>query len=236
MKEVKRYNTARINLIVMLAFTLCNVGLGLYGSDRYYLFSNTLSYVLAIYGQAYYEALGDKIYLVAGGGLAVLVLVGASVYLNWRYAGNVAETDKILGQATLVNENGEGVTVASDTAASENDYFATARLSRKQARDSAISMLQEAELDENATEEVCNEASQTLQVLAGYTVAEAQIENLVTAKGYADCVVFMGSDSCSVVVAAGEDGLDATDVARIKDIVINETQYTAGQIKIMEAD
>ena len=167
--------------------------------------------------------------------LAVLVLVGASVYLNWRYAGNVTDTEKILGQATLVNENGEGVTVASDTAASENDYFATARLSRKP-RDSAISMLQEAEKDENATEEVCNEASQTLQVLAGYTVAESQVENLVTAKGYADCVVFMGSDSCSVVVDAGEDGLDATDVARIKDIVIHETQYTAGQIKIMEAD
>ena len=166
--------------------------------------------------------------------LAVLVLVGASVYLNWRYADNVAETEKILGKATLVNENGEGVSVTNDAA--ENDYFATARLSRKQARDSAISMLQEAEIDENATEDVCNEASQTLQVLAGYTVAESQIENLVTAKGYADCVVFMGSDSCSVVVASGEEGLTATDVARIKDIVINETQYTAGQIKIMEAD
>ena len=164
--------------------------------------------------------------------MPVRVLVGASVYLNWKYAGNVAETDKILGQATLVNENGEGVTVAEDAAAaSENDYFATARLSRKQARDSAISMLQEAEMDENATEEVCNEASQTLQVLAG-----SQIENLVTAKGYADCVVFMGTDSCSVVVDAGENGLEATDVAKIKDIVINETQYTAGQIKIMEAD
>ena len=34
--------------------------------------------------------------------LAVLVLVGASVYLNWRYAGNVAETDKILGQIGVV--------------------------------------------------------------------------------------------------------------------------------------
>lgn len=169
--------------------------------------------------------------------LAVMVLVGASVYLNWRYADNVASTDRVLGQATLVNENGQGVTVSgsgADTA--ESDYFATARLSRQQARDSAISMLQEAEMDENATEEVCNEASETLQVLAGYTVAESQIENLVTAKGYADCVVFMGAESCSVVVDAGEDGLDATDVTRIKDIVISETQYTAGQIKIMEAD
>ena len=170
--------------------------------------------------------------------LAVLVLVGASVYLNWRYAGNVAETDKILGQATLVNENGQGVTVTDDgtAAAGENDYFATARLSRQQARDSAISMLQEAEMDENATEEVCNEASQTLQVLAGYTVAEAQIENLVTAKGYADCVVFMGEDSVSVVVAAPETGLNTADVARIKDIVVNETDYTPEQIKIMEAN
>ena len=166
--------------------------------------------------------------------LAVLALVGTSVYLNWRYTDNAAQTEKILGQATLVNESGGDVTVPE--AAAENDYFATARLSRKQARDSAISMLQEAEIDENASEEVCNEASQTLQVLAGYTVAESQIENLVTAKGYADCVVFMGTDSCSVVVDAGENGLEATDVAKIKDIVINETQYTAGQIKIMEAD
>ena len=166
---------------------------------------------------------------------AVVVLVGTSVYLNWRYAGDVADTSKVLGQSTLVN--GETVGADVETAAENgDDYFSTARLSRKQARDSAISMLQEAEIDENATEDVCNEASQTLQVLAGYTVAESQIENLVTAKGYADCVVFMGSDSCSVVVASGEEGLTATDVARIKDIVINETQYTAGQIKIMEAD
>ena len=81
-----------------------------------------------------------------------------------------------------------------------------------------------------------DEANASIQTLAAYTLSEAQIENLVTAKGYADCVVFMGSDSCSVVVASGEEGLTATDVARIKDIVINETQYTAGQIKIMEAD
>ena len=167
--------------------------------------------------------------------LAVLVLVGASVYLNWRYADNVAETGKILGQATLVNQSDEAVTETGDAASVENSYFDTARLSRQQARDSAISMLQEAEMDENATEDVLNEASRTLQVLASYTVAEAQIESLVTAKGYADCVVFMGEDSCSVVVA-DPDGIDSTDAARIKDIVISETNYTASQIKIMEAE
>lgn len=170
--------------------------------------------------------------------LAVLVLVGTSVYLNWRYADNVAQTGKILGQATLVNQNGEAVSQTGeneDVVSVSGGYFDTARLSRQQARDSAISMLQEAEMDENATENVLNEASLALQVLASYTVAEAQIESLVTAKGYEDCVVFMGEDSCSVVVA-DPDGVDSTDAARIKDIVISETDYTAAQIKIMEAE
>ena len=163
---------------------------------------------------------------------AVLVFVGAAVYLNWRYTDNVQDTTKILGESTLVSAQQDNDQSVSGTA---DDYFATARLSRKQARDSAISMLQEAQIDENADESVLNEASQTLQVLAAYTVAEAQIESLVTAKGYDDCVTFMGADSVSVVVSDA-DGLDAADVARIKDIVINESSYTVDQIKIMEAN
>ena len=162
---------------------------------------------------------------------AVLLLVGTSVYLNWRYAGNVEDSGKkVLGQSALVNGEAKDAAVS----ASGDDYFATARLSRKQARDTAIGMLQEAQVDENAAEDVLNEASRTLQVLAAYTVAESQIESLVVAKGYADCVVFMGEETVSVVVS-DPDGLDAVDVARIKDIVVSETGYTPEQIKIMEA-
>ena len=162
---------------------------------------------------------------------AVLLLVGTSVYLNWRYAGNVEDSGKkVLGQSALVN----GEAKDAEVTAAGDDYFATARLSRKQARDTAIGMLQEAQVDENAAEDVLNEASRTLQVLAAYTVAESQIESLVVAKGYADCVVFMGEETVSVVVS-DPDGLDAVDVARIKDIVVSETGYTPEQIKIMEA-
>jgi stage III sporulation protein AH len=164
---------------------------------------------------------------------AVLLFTGAAVYLNWRYTDNVADTSKVLGQSTLVSAQEDSA--GADSTSVADDYFATARLSRKQARDNAISMLKEAETDENAEQSVLNEASETLQVLAAYTVAESQIESLVTAKGYADCVTFMGVDSVSVVVS-DSDGLDTTDVARIKDIVINETDYTADQIKIMEAN
>ena len=163
---------------------------------------------------------------------AIVLLVGTSVYLNWRYTGDVAQTNKVLGEAKLVSGEAE---LIDEPQSVSNDYFSTARLSRKQARDNAISMLEEAQVDENASQEVLNGASETLQVLAGYTVAEAQIENVVTAKGYTDCVAFMGADSISVVVA-DPDGLDTADVARIKDIVISETSYGAEQIKIMEAN
>lgn len=166
---------------------------------------------------------------------AVLVLVGASVYMNWRYAGNVADSNKVLGQATLVSETEQDAAEVSRPVVDESDYFSTARLSRQQARDNAISLLKDAEVDEHASEDVLNEASRTLQVLAAYTVAESQIENLVTAKGYADCVAFMGADSVSVVVN-DPDGLDAADVARIKDIVMTETEYKPAQIKVMEAN
>ena len=121
---------------------------------------------------------------------AVLLLVCAAVYMNWRYTDDIQKNaGKTLGQTTLVSSQ-DGEKGTEPTAApAEDDYFATARLSRKQARDNAISMLKEAERDENAQQSVLNEASQTLQVLAAYTVAESQIESLVTAKGYADCVV-----------------------------------------------
>ena len=167
---------------------------------------------------------------------AVLLFVCAAVYMNWRYAGSLEDTSKVLGESTLVSGEKTGENNANvQQTAKENDYFATARLSRKQARDNAISMLKDASTDENADQSVLNEASQTLQVLAGYTVAESQIENLVTAKGYTDCVAFMGAESISVVVE-DEDGLDATDVARIMDIVVQETGHAPNQIKVLESD
>ena len=115
-------------------------------------------------------------------------------------------------------------------------YFASARLTRQQARDHAISLLQEAAGQEGADTATLNEASESIQVLAAYTLQEAQIENLVTAKGYADCVAFMGEDGISVVVSKEDGELTAEDVAKITDIAMTETGLNAGAIRIMAAN
>ena len=191
----------------------------------------------------------------------VLLFVCAAVYLNWRYAGNVAndaapasqnqqdqqsgETDgqkgnttKVLGDAALVGGVPtlmDDAMTAAEGSASANSYFDTARLSRQQSRDNALSLLREASAQENADQGVLDDANRAIQTLAGYAMLEGQVENLVIAKGYADCVAFMGENSMSIVVSAAEDGLQTEDVAKIMDIVLSETEYSADQIKIMEA-
>ena len=180
----------------------------------------------------------------------VLLFVCAAVYLNWRYAGEAAvdqaaevsaqqqeqngDSTKVRGDAALVD--GQVVSGQEEDATAVSNYFDTARLSRQQSRDNALSLLREAAEQEGAEQAAVDEANQTIQTLAGYSVLESQIENLVIAKGYADCVAFMGENGISVVVSAAEDGLQTEDVAKITDIVLSETEYTADQIKIMEAN
>lgn len=169
------------------------------------------------------------------------VLVCAAAVLNWKYSGGdttaAEEADaKILGEAELVSGQDEnGLVVDENAVYSGSDYFASARLTRQQARDSAVALLQEAAEQENADQAVANEASEGIQVLASYTMKEAQIESLVTAKGYLDCVAFMGDNSVSVVVSTETGELTAEDVAKITDITVTETGLPASNVKIMTA-
>ena len=171
---------------------------------------------------------------------AVLVTVCAGIYMNWLYsedqaAMNLTDTldaEKILSSDMLV--------MAGDTQNPEElvntvtDYFAAVRLSRQEARDSAVSLIQEAMSYDR--EDGAAQTNAQLELIVQTALTEAQIESLVIAKGYADCVVFMSENSISVVVSAAEDGLQTEDVAKITDIVLSETTYAADQIKILETN
>ena len=183
--------------------------------------------------------------------VTMALLVCAAAALNWKYTGQQTEKTpaaqtgetapesgtKILGEATLVSgqEDGAAETVDETEVYTGSDYFASARLTRQQARDNAISLLQEA-AQETADQSVLNEANQGIQVLASYTMKEAQVENLVTAKGYKECVAFMGDDGISVVVSTDSGELTEEDVAKITDIAVSETGLSVSDIKIMAAN
>ena len=190
--------------------------------------------------------------------VAIVLFVGAAVYLNWSYSKEAADdpnsesTGKLLGQTTLVNAgNGEakndpGAQTGDDPDPSDDQpqesgaagtgYFASARLNRQQARDSALELLQQAAADENAQQTVVDEANASIQAMAAITLSEAKVENLITAKGYGDCVCFINGSSASVVVSSTENGLSENDVTKIVEIVKEETGLSASKITVIETE
>lgn len=184
--------------------------------------------------------------------VAIVLFVGAAVYLNWSYnnqsgedpADKAGDSDKVLGQSSLVNgetdsaQDGDGEPVSNPDGdvGTGTGYFATARLNRQQARDNALELLQQAAADEKADQAMVDEANASIQVMAAYTMSEAQIENLITAKGYGDCICFISESSASVVVSSTENGLNENDIAKIVEIVQEETGLAANNIKIIETE
>ncbi|MCD8381748.1 MAG: SpoIIIAH-like family protein [Clostridiales bacterium] len=139
---------------------------------------------------------------------------------SWDSAELTEETE-----AAAVGESGDS-----------SGYFAEARLSREEARASALSILQETVDDPEASEAAVSAAADSITAMASATLAESQIESLVTAKGYPECVAFIGDNSVSVVVSTESGELSGADVAKITDIVLGETDFPASAVKVVLAE
>ena len=77
-------------------------------------------------------------------------------------------------------------------------------------------------------------SSAQLEELVEVALCEAQIESLIIAKGYTDCVAYISDGAVSVAVATPEGGLQQADVAVIADIVMTQSEYTIDQIHVVE--
>ena len=173
--------------------------------------------------------------IVAG---AVLLTVCAGIYMNWYYGEQQSATDltstlneeKVLSSDLLVMGD-VGLTLDGETT-TVSQYFASVRLSRQEARDSAVTLLQEAMAYDDGTDSA--QTNLQLQDIVQTALREAQIESLVIAKGYADCVAYITDDGISVAVASPEGGLIETDVAAIADVILSQSQFSMEDIRIVE--
>lgn len=172
--------------------------------------------------------------------LSLALVVCIAVYLNWRYLDHVDiggdnmvsvdadstdennEENKVLGQAQLVE------TVAKDVDA----YFTECRLNKQKTRDEALELLKSVADSEESGAEAKEKAGADMIDLAKATDVESTIESLVKAKGFSDCMVYMGNDAVNVVVATA--GLTDQEAAQINEIVISESGREASAVKIVE--
>ena len=172
---------------------------------------------------------------------AVLVTVCAGIYVNWLYAGentaaslvDTLDAEKVMSDDTLIlSEDMAAIAAGEDVQTTAADYFAAVRLSRQQARDSAVNLLQEAMAYDEASKEA--ESAMELEEIVQTALSEAQIESLIIAKGFTDCVAYMSGEGISVAVAAPEGGLQQEDVAVIADIVMTQSAYSMDDIRVVE--
>lgn len=192
--------------------------------------------------------------------LTLTAALAIAVYLNWQYAReDVPTVDEVLTvsaqvdtaeavgsdvvldglmteaeAASSANKNyGEAqlVSVANDTGAK---FFEEARLKREKAHDEALDTIQKTLKDSSLSSE--EKKTYTSQLTAGLEDlnAENEIETLVKAKGFADCLCFLEAERADLTVMTSGEALTAAQVAQIRDVVLSKTHVTAQNITVVE--
>jgi stage III sporulation protein AH len=185
--------------------------------------------------------------------LTLAAALVVAVYLNWQYARtgigvdeeavNVSEpvaapvTDGLMTEAEAIssaNKNyGEAqlVSVANDAGAK---FFEEARLKRQKAHDEAMDTIQKTLKTSGLSAEEKKGYTQQLTSNLEDLNAENEIETLVKAKGFADCLCFLQSGRADLTVMTSGDALTAAQVAQIRDIVLSKSEVTAQNITVVE--
>ena len=185
--------------------------------------------------------------------LTLILALGVAVYLNWEYAKtdssfvlptqSQAEEDALLANAqaedapvmeALPDKNYGEAQLVSVSENSSDQYFETARLTRTKTRDEALDKLQQSLKATGLTEEEKAQLKDILSSTISNISLESDIENLVKAKGFADCVVFIDGENVDLAVKTGPEGLSKNEVAQLRDIILGKVQTSAQNISIVE--
>ena len=162
-------------------------------------------------------------------------LIGVAVLLNWvLFSGsNVKDGydgyDQPSGNISdNLNNDQNGDKTDLDT---NSTYFSATQVSRQRARDEALEVLQSVVDNVEASEEVKADALADIAAIADEIQKEANIESLITAKGFEACVAVLNNDTASIVVKA--DDLQAAQIAQINAIVYEQAGILPSAVTII---
>lgn len=182
-----------------------------------------------------------------------------AVYLNWQYArtGVTLEEDAVNVAATVETEEAvsapimDGLMTEAEAVSSANKnygeaqlvsvannsgskFFEEARLKRTKAHDEVMDAVQKALKSASLSADEKKSYTQQLTGSLEDLNAENEIETLVRAKGFADCLCFLQSGRADLTVMTSGNALTAAQVAQIRDIVLSKSNVTAQNITIVE--
>ncbi|MBQ9779293.1 MAG: SpoIIIAH-like family protein [Clostridia bacterium] len=159
--------------------------------------------------------------------VCAVLLIAAAVVLNLvLFRGQDTVDDPATDSGGDVSDG------AGDTLTGEDGYFSATQVSRQRARDEALEVLQGVVDSEAADEATKTGALLEISELAKAMEAEANIETLVVAKGFAQCVAVINGDTCSVVVSC-EGELQPAQISQINEIVYEQAGIAPANIRIV---
>lgn len=138
-----------------------------------------------------------------------------------------------LGDAKLVSDTQEDI---KEVFSEENDveqnnqYFVTAKLDRTNMYSQMIENYQAIFENPNVSEEQKSVATQEISKINQIQNSIMISENLLLAKGFDKCIIFMNDTSISVII--GKESLSPEEIAQIQNIVSRELGASVDNIHI----
>lgn len=160
--------------------------------------------------------------------------LGAAVFINWYYT-KPEVNSTVNSENTTVSEQenlGDAQYVSATTSESGEKTLTEFKLKRDSARDEAKETLNAIIKDPKSSPDAVSEATASLNIIADDIKDEADLENLISAKVSADCVVILDVDVCQVIVENGV--LNQNITLQIKDLVVKQTKISSKNITIIE--
>ena len=168
-----------------------------------------------------------------------VLLIGAAVYVNWSMFGGDQSTGDLSGNqgnSNLVGsntDNGGDVNANGGQNSNETvDFFAASQIERPRARDEAIEVLQSVVDDATALESAKQQALADIAAIAANIETEANIESLIKAKGFEECVAVISGDKANIVVKS--EGLKPNQLSQILEIVYLQADILPANVTISE--
>ena len=179
-------------------------------------------------------------------GLALVLAVG--LYANFAIGNQVKSASKTTDNygdtkfvsADLAASDAQKTDIVTDTeakeatAASTDEYFAQARIDKKNSRAEATEVLQSMYSGGDLTKDEMAVVAQDAVQMTDLMEAETKIETMLKAQGFEDVLCYLSGKSANIIVKT--DGLDTAQAAQIKNALLSEVDVAGENITIVEVN
>lgn len=167
---------------------------------------------------------------------ALVLALGAAVYLNWQFSGTplISSASKELGTATYVNKDAtaDEVQTTVEQEMTPESKLTQSRTERTQAQDKALEEAENILSLSDTSEDAKTEAVKNANTLEERFVAQSNIENILAAKGFRNALCYLTDSGCTVTVLSEDMSEDSPLI--IKDTIMSQTEVEFNNIVIVD--